>query len=124
MAQFTIRNYTFFNPVTQQDQDGHIKVYLDASGNPTGEEEEYYGMSAEAWLSYKGYTSIRLLTLLDIERKLEVAGKTAPKLTAVRGWIDSILMQFAIHPEPKISWDEPPYEFEPTLQEALTILNS
>jgi hypothetical protein len=121
---FIITDYTFFNPVTQQDQQGHTKVYLDETGNPTGEEEEYTGMSAEEWLSYKGYTSIRLLTLLDIERKLESAGKTAPKLVAVRAWIDSVLMQFAMTPQPQISWDDSPYTFEETLQEALGILNS
>jgi hypothetical protein len=121
---FIITDYSFFNPVTQQQQDGHTKVYLDASGNPTGEEEEYYGMSAEAWLSYKGYTSIRLLTLLDIERKLQNAGKTSPKLNSVRSWIDAILMEFAMDPSPKIAWDESPYTFEETLQEALSILNS
>lgn len=124
MAAFTIRNYSFYNPATGQQQDGHTKVYLDDAGNPTGDEEEYTGMSAEAWLAYKGYTSIRLLTLLDIERKLEAAGKTAPKLTSVRGWIDAVLMQFAMNPAPQLEWDECPYTFEETLQEALGILNS
>lgn len=124
MSSFIIRDYSFFNPVTQQQQEGHTKVYLDDAGNPTGEEEEYYGMSAEAWLAFKGYSSIRLLTLLDIERKLESAGKTSPKVTSVRGWIDSVLMQFALNPQPQIAWPDPAYTFEETLQEALSILNS
>lgn len=79
--------------------------------------------SADAWLSICGYTSIRLLTLTDVEFKLNAAGKTAPKLTAVRSWVDSVLMQFAANPTAQSGWTDQPYEFEETIQEALNILN-
>lgn len=123
MSNFTIKNYSFLNPATNEQQDGCTKVYLDESGNPTGVEEEYTGMSAEAWLNYKGYNSIRLLTLLDIERKLEAAGESSPKVISTRAWIDSILMQFAMNPAPQLEWDDPQFTFDETLQEALSLLN-
>ena len=119
---FDLVTYTYTDEL-DVEKTGMLIKYKNESGDFTGEEEEYYGMSAEAWISYKGYTSIRLLTLFDIERKLEAAGKTAPKLTSVRRWIDAILMQFALNPAPKLEWDECPYTFEETLQEAISILN-
>ena len=119
---FDLVPYTYTDEL-DAEKTGTLIKYKNESGDFTGEEEEYYGMSAEAWISYKGYTSIRLLTLFDIERKLEAAGKTAPKLTSVRRWIDAILMQFALNPAPKLEWDECPYTFEETLQEAISILN-
>ena len=79
--------------------------------------------SAEDWLSICGYTSIRLLTLTDVEFKLNAAGKTAPKLAAVRSWVDSVLMRFAANPIAQSGWTDQPYEFEETVQEALNILN-
>ena len=124
MSNFTITHYSFLNPATDEQQEGHTKVYLDESGNPTGEEEEYTGMSAEAWMNHKGYTSIRLLTLLDIERKLEAAGESSSKVVSTRAWIDSILMQFSMNPVSQLEWDNPQFTFEQTLQEALTLLNS
>ena len=119
---FDLVTYTYTDEL-DVEKTGMLIKYKNESGDFTGEEEEYYGMSAEAWISYKGYTSIRLLTLFDIERKLEAAGKTAPKLTSVRRWIDAVLMQFALNPAPKLEWDECPYTFEETLQEAISILN-
>jgi hypothetical protein len=80
--------------------------------------------TAEQFLNQSGFSSIRLLTLLDIEGKLKSAGKSSPKMDAVRTWIDSILMQFAMNPEPKSDWPTRPYLFEETVQEALSILNS
>ena len=120
---FDLVTYTYTDEL-DAEKTGMLIKYKNESGDFTGEEEEYYGMSAEAWISYKGYTSIRLLTLFDIERKLEAAGKTAPKLTSVRRWIDAVLMQFALNPAPKLEWDECPYTFEETLQEAISILNT
>ena len=123
-AKYTITQHPYTDPNTGQQKIEYIKVYFNELGNPTGEEQAYYGMGAEEWIVYKGYTSIRLLTLFDIERKLEASGKTAPKLTSVRGWIDAVLMQFALNPAPKLEWDECPYTFEETLQQAISILNT
>ena len=102
-------------------QDDRLFVYKQENGSSTL--EEVMPMTAEEFCAFEGYTSVRLITLLDIERKLEAAGKTAPKLTSVRRWIDAVLMQFALNPAPKLEWDECPYTFEETLQEAISIIN-
>lgn len=123
-AHYTITQHPYTDPNTGEQKVEYIKVYFNDRGEPTGEEQAYYGMGAEEWLNFKEYTSLRLLTLLDLESKLATASKSSPKVTAVRGWINGILSEFAINPADKLFWGEPPYSFEETVQEALSILNS
>jgi len=123
-AKYEIQSYTYVDSVTGDQKTAYLKVYYDEQGQPTGEEQAYYGMGAEAWLNYKGYTSIRLLTLFDLEAKLIAAGKTAPKLVSIRNWINGILLEYAADPQDKLFWPDPQYTFEETVQEALNILNT
>lgn len=122
--KYQIQPYTYIDPLSQQEKTRYMKITLNAQGELTGEEQDYTGMSAEEWLNYKDYTSLRLLTLLDLETKLNQAGKSSPKVTATRNWINSIVMEYALNPENKLFWANPQYTFEETLQEALSILNS
>lgn len=123
-AKYTITQHPYTDPVTGQQKIEYIKVYQNEFGQPTGEEQAYYGMGAEEWLNFKQYTSLRLLTLLDLESKLTAAGKSSPKVTAVRAWINGILAEYAMDQSDKLFWGDPPYTFEETVQEALSILNS
>jgi hypothetical protein len=120
---YQIQTYTYTDPSGDQ-KTGYLKIFYNAQGQPTGQEDEYYGMGAEEWLRYQGFTSLRLLTLSDLEKKLQAAGKTSPKLNAARTWIDGILMEYAMNPQDKLFWANAPYPFEEIVQEALTILNS
>lgn len=74
--------------------------------------------TAEEWLSSQGYSSIRLVTLLDLENKLSEVLGSSPKLTAVRTWINGILATFIQNPAPRADWPAAPFTFEETTQEA------
>jgi hypothetical protein len=76
-------------------------------------------ISAEHHIERQGYPAIRLVTLMDVEGKLAAAGLTAPKLVAVRGWLDTVLATFAANPEPRNDWALAPYGFEETVAEAV-----
>lgn len=119
---FDIVSYTY-EDANGNERTGLLKKYKKADGTYTGEEGEYYGMSAEEWLSYKGYTSLRLLSLLDTEGKLEATNKTSVKMQATRGWINALLAEYVTSPQIKLTWPEPPYSYNETMQEALTTLS-
>jgi hypothetical protein len=111
---YKIESYTYTDPQSGQQKTGYLKVFYNAQGEPTGQEDEYYGMGAEEWLVYNGFTSLRLTA----------AGKTSPKVNSIRAWINSILMEYAVDQADRLTWDAPDYTFQETVQEALTILNS
>jgi hypothetical protein len=76
-------------------------------------------ISAERHIERQGYPAMRLVTLMDLEGKLSASGLTAPKLVAVRGWLDTVLATFAANPEPRNDWASAPYGFEETAAEAV-----
>ncbi len=80
--------------------------------------------TAERWLDSQGYSSIRLITLLDLENQLASVLGNSPKLTAVRAWINGILAAFVQDPTPKIDWPAAPHTFEETTQEAFALLST
>lgn len=80
--------------------------------------------SANEWLELKGYNSVVLVTLLDLETKLKEADKVSSKLIAVRGWINSILSQYIQDSSPKSNWNNAPYSVQETVSEAFGLLNS
>jgi hypothetical protein len=75
-------------------------------------------VSAESHIESQGYPAIRLVTLMDLESKLAQAGKTSPKLSAVRLWLNTILGAFAATPEPRNDWPAAPFGFQETVQDA------
>ena len=79
-------------------------------------------ISAERHIERQGYPAMRLVTLMDLEGKLSASGLTAPKLVAVRGWLDTVLATFAADPAPRNDWALAPYGFEETVQEAASRL--
>jgi len=78
--------------------------------------------SAEEWITQRGFGSIRLVTLLDLEAKLNSANQSAPKLNATRQWLDSITVSYAADPSPRYNWPIEPESFEEVIQEAVGIL--
>lgn len=80
--------------------------------------------TAEQWLEKEGYNSTALVTLLDLNGQLIAAGKSSPKLTAVKSWTDGMIASYAADPAPKSDWTNAPYGFTETTQEAVAILNS
>jgi hypothetical protein len=69
------------------------------------------------------FIGIRTDALQDIEAKLAAAGKTAPKIAAIREWIDGIVGLYATDLQPRNDWTAAPHTFEETIQEAAFILS-
>ena len=80
--------------------------------------------TAEDWITGQGYTATRLVSLLDVEAKLNAAAKVSPKASAVRGWLDTVLGAFAADPAPKNTWPVAPHGYEETIQEAVFVLSA
>jgi hypothetical protein len=106
--------------------------YTDAEGNQKtaylkvwsdGTFEEFLGSTAEEHLKNEGYGSLQLLTLLDLEIKLNMSQKSSGKLTTVRAWINSILQAYTQDPSPKLTWSPAPYGFAETVADAVTQLS-
>lgn len=83
--------------------------------------DSYY---AEEWIEREGYPAMRLISLKDLEEKLSFANKNSDKLTAVRSWIDGILMIYATNPAPRSDWATAPFSFESVVQDAFIVLGS
>ena len=64
------------------------------------------------------------MTLLDLSGQLIAAGKSSPKLTAVKGWTDGMIAAYAADQAPRSDWTNAPFGFTETTQEAIAILNS
>ena len=80
--------------------------------------------TAEQWISFQGYSSMRLITLLDLEAKLNASNKSSIKLQSVRSWMDSLLAAYVQHQSPQVSWTIAPFSFEETVQDAFQVLVS
>ena len=80
--------------------------------------------TAEEWLVSEGFSSTRLITLLDLEVKLRAAGKASVKLSAARGWTEEVLATYVQSPVSKNDWSFAPYTFEEVTQEVSELLEN
>jgi hypothetical protein len=80
--------------------------------------------SAEKWLEQQGFTSVCLVTLLDLESKLIAAGRKSPKLASVRAWINTVLSGFIEDDSPRSDWPPAPFDFQETTAEAFALLTT
>jgi hypothetical protein len=78
--------------------------------------------TAEQWINAQGYSSIRLITLLDLEVKLNALNRSSSKLQAVRSWIDTLLATYVQNQSSQVNWTAAPFSFEETVQEAFQAL--
>ena len=111
-----------------------VKTWVDASG--IRQFEKRYAaceetadtpttlFAAEEWLTIQGYSSMRLVTLLDLENKLHAASRNSPKLTATRTWINGILAAFIEHDSHRDNWPPAPFGFQETTTEAFATLTA
>jgi len=80
--------------------------------------------TAEEWLSLKGYTPLRLVTLLDVETRLAALGLNSQKLQAARGWVNELLSAFVQNPAPRNDWSDPPFDFSDVITDAAQLLTT
>jgi hypothetical protein len=80
-------------------------------------------MSAADWVDAQGFSGNRTTTMLYLKLQLDAAGRTSPKLAAVQGWLDALIVAGVTQPEERRSdWAASPYTFEEASGEALAIL--
>jgi len=84
--------------------------------------EKETAFTAEGWIASEGFSSIRLITLLDLEKRLADSSKFSTKLQAVRTWMNSILVAYMQNPEPKSDWQVAPFSFDETVQDIFQAL--
>jgi hypothetical protein len=81
--------------------------------------------TADEWVDVQGFAGKRPTTLLYLKLQLDAAQKTSPKLAAVQGWLDGMIVAGVTSPEERRSnWSASPYTFEAASSEALQVLNS
>jgi hypothetical protein len=81
-------------------------------------------MSAADWVDAQGFSGNRTTTMLYLKLQLDAAGKSSPKLAAVQGWLDALIVAGVTQPEERRSdWPAAPYSFEEASTQALTILS-
>lgn len=79
--------------------------------------------SVEQWIEKQGYSAIRLLTVRELEVKLQVSNKNSQKVTAIRQWADGLIAIFALNHESRNDWPQVPFAFDEVVQEAIQILS-
>ena len=79
--------------------------------------------TAEEWVSQQRFDGNRPTTLLYLKLQLDAAGKSSPKLAAVQGWLDRMIIAGVTSPDDKRSdYPAAPFSFEAASQEALVAL--
>jgi hypothetical protein len=79
--------------------------------------------TATEWVDAQQFSGNRTTTMLYLKLQLDAAGKTSPKLAAVQGWLDALIVAGVTQPEERRSdWPAAPYSFEEASGEALAIL--
>jgi len=74
--------------------------------------------TAEQWTS-RFLTSLQIIGLQRLEMALVTSGQTlGPAMTAMKQWLEGILLASSIDPSPKSGWPEPPVTYEAATQEA------
>jgi hypothetical protein len=81
--------------------------------------------NAAEWVDVQKFDGNRPTTLLYLKLQLDAASKTSPKLAAVQGWLDGMIVAGVTAPDERRSdWSAAPYSFEEASQEALAVLNN
>jgi hypothetical protein len=80
-------------------------------------------MSAADWVDAQQFSGNRTTTMLYLKLQLDAAGKTSPKLAAVQGWLDGMIVAGVTQPDLKRGdWPASPYSFEEASTQALAAL--
>jgi hypothetical protein len=81
--------------------------------------------TATEWVDQQKFDGNRPTTLLYLKLQLDAAGKSSPKLAAVQGWLDTMIIAGVTAPDEKRSdYPAAPFSFEAASQEALAVLQS
>lgn len=80
--------------------------------------------SAGEWLELVGFGSSQQPTLIYLKLQLQMYGRRSDKLNATEQFLNSVLASFAHDPTPRCDWQQPPYQFQEVVAEAMEVLTS
>jgi hypothetical protein len=81
--------------------------------------------TATEWVDAQQFSGNRTTTMLYLKLQLDAAGESSPKLAAVQGWLDQLIVAGVTAPEERRSdWPASPWGFEEASAEALAVLQS
>jgi hypothetical protein len=79
--------------------------------------------TAPEWVDAQQFSGNRTTTMLYLKLQLDAAGKSSPKLAAVQGWLDQLIVAGVTQPEERRSdYPAAPYTFEDASAQALAAL--
>jgi hypothetical protein len=80
--------------------------------------------TAEQWTS-RFLTSLQVIGLQRLEMALVTSGQTlGPAMSAMKSWLEGILLASSVSPDPRSDWPEPPVTYEAASQEAASQLSA
>ena len=119
--------YTIFTGTWDECRDEAIRLQLTnineffpIPGNTENINTPSY--TVDEWLTYQGFTAIKLIALIDIESKVNRANKQSPKLEETRAWLDGITQSYITEPGKTTNWTSSPYTFDEVMLEAITLI--
>lgn len=81
--------------------------------------------TAEEWIQQQGFTSLQIQALTRLEANILNSGKTlGPIMTGVKAWLEGIMFQSALNPQPRDNWPLAPASYVQASQEAAQTLSS
>jgi hypothetical protein len=80
--------------------------------------------SAGEWLEIVGIGASQQPTLIYLKLQLQAAGKTSSKLTILENYLNQILGIYASDPIPRCDWQYPPVDYQETVAECVSLLQS
>lgn len=80
--------------------------------------------TAGEWLEHIGFGSSQQPTLIYLKMQLGMYGRRSDKLNATEQFLNSVLTTFAHDPSPRSDWEQPPYQFQEVVAEAMEVLAS
>jgi hypothetical protein len=114
------------DPAKWQPPTGTTAVRLadiDLATLPPAPAPEADPVTAAEWVDQQGFAGNRSTTMLYLKLQLDAAGKSSPKLAAVQGWLDGMIVAGVTQPEERRSdWPASPHSFEEASSQALAAL--
>jgi len=78
--------------------------------------------TAEQWVS-RFLTTLQVVGLQRLEMALITSGQAlGPAMSAMKGWLEGILLAASVNPTPRNDWPAPPVTYEAASQEAALLL--
>jgi hypothetical protein len=113
-----VLSYTYTHPATGIEHTGRKIVSFE--GDEPVYEEELPAVSGERWVELQGFSALGVISLTRFEQSLIAKGlPLGPKMSAVRDWLQSIMVTVATDSSLRTDWPFSPFTYGETTAEAI-----